>query len=144
VKLTRYTDYSLRTLLYLALHPDRDVPVSEVGQAYRVSEHHLAKVARGLSQAGLVAVRRGRAGGLRLNQPPEEIVIGAVVRLTEDLTLLECFDAEVNTCALTPACALKAALEEARRAFLEALDGYTLADMTRRGSALRRLLPVVD
>lgn len=140
VNLTKFSDYSLRLLLYLALH-DRTVSIAEVSRAYGVSPHILVKVAQLLINDGLVASVRGRSGGLRLNKAPAEINVGAVIRRTETTwDLVECFDLTSNTCPIEPACGLKGALKRAQRAFLGALDQHTLADFMPRAPALIRLL----
>jgi Rrf2 family nitric oxide-sensitive transcriptional repressor len=139
--LTRQADYSLRVLLYLALHPDEVVPVGAIAAAYRVSAHHLAKVAQLLGKRGYVELRRGQTGGLRLLADPKLVRIGDVVRETEpSFELLECFNAETNTCPLDPSCALKGVFRQAERRFLEALDQYTIADMVRRPQAILSVL----
>jgi Rrf2 family nitric oxide-sensitive transcriptional repressor len=140
VQLTRFSDYSLRVLLYLAAHDDRLVSVDEVSRAYGVSKHHLVKVVQRLVDEDLVASTRGRGGGLRLNQRPADINVGAVVRVTEPhFDLVECFDREANTCPIDSACGLKGVLRSAQRAFLEVLDGSTLADFVPRAPQLIRL-----
>jgi Rrf2 family nitric oxide-sensitive transcriptional repressor len=140
MQLTLFSDYSLRLLLYLATHPDRLVPVPEVGRAYGISENHLVKVVQLLVSEKLVESVRGRGGGLRLACAAADVNIGALVRLTEaDFDLVECFDERTNTCPIAPACGLKGALREARTAFLAALDAYTLADFLPKAPALIRL-----
>jgi Rrf2 family transcriptional regulator, nitric oxide-sensitive transcriptional repressor len=131
--LTLFTDYALRSALYLACHPDRLVSVDEVGRAYGISRHHLVKVVQTLVDLGVVEAQRGRGGGMRLAMPPSEINIGWLVRRTEPhLNLVECFDLETNTCPIAPACGLKGALQRAQRAFLEILDEYTLDQFQAR------------
>ena len=140
MQLTRFSDYSLRLLLYLAAHPDRLVPIDEVSRAYGVSHHHLVKIVQLLVDRQLVASTRGRGGGLRLNRQPAEINVGALVRITEPhFDLVECFDRTTNTCPIEPACGLKQVLRDARRAFLDVLDGRTLADFLPRAPELIRL-----
>jgi Rrf2 family transcriptional regulator, nitric oxide-sensitive transcriptional repressor len=140
VQLTQFSDYSLRLLLYLATHPDRLVPIEEISRAYGVSHHHLVKIVQLLVDRQLIASTRGRGGGLRLNRPPAEINVGALVRLTEPhFDLVECFDRTTNTCPIEPACGLKQVLRDARRAFLDVLDGRTLADFLPRAPELIRL-----
>jgi len=140
VQLTQFSDYSLRLLLYLAAHPDRLVPIDEVSRAYGVSHHHLVKIVQLLVDRQLVASTRGRGGGLRLNRQPAEINVGALVRITEPhFDLVECFDRTTNTCPIEPACGLKQVLPDARRAFLDVLDGRTLADFLPRAPELIRL-----
>jgi Rrf2 family nitric oxide-sensitive transcriptional repressor len=140
MRLTLFSDYSLRLLVYLTCHSDRVVPLSEVSRAYGISKNHLVKVQQLLLDHGLVASTRGRGGGLRLARPATAIKVGAVVRLTEpDFDLVECFDRKTNTCPIEPACQLKRVLREARSAFLDSLDAYTLADLTPRGGQLVRL-----
>ncbi len=140
MQLTRFSDYSLRVLLYLAAHQDRLVSVDEVSRAYGISRHHVVKVVQRLVDRRLVLSARGRGGGLRLNRPPHEINVGALVRATEPhLNLVECFDRDANTCPIDRACGLKRVLQDAQRAFLDVLDRSTLADFTPRAPQLIRL-----
>ena len=141
MRLTRYTDYALRTLIYVGLHEPRQSSIAEIARAYGISENHLTKVVHQLGRLGLIRTIRGRGGGLRLARPPEEIVVGAVVRQTEDdLALVECFAGA--GCAITAPCRLRRALGEALAAFLAVLDRYTLADLLggRDGLDIARLL----
>lgn len=143
VQLTLYTDYALRTLIYLGLHPGRPVPVPEVAAAFEVSANHVAKVAKALVRGGFLRSHRGRAGGLELAMPPEQVKLGAIVRETEPtLDLLECFDHRTSTCPITGVCRLERTLHEARAAFLEVLDRTTLADLLTNPKLLARRLPV--
>jgi len=140
VQLTRFSDYSLRVLLYLATHQDRLVSIREVSRAYGVSHHHLVKVVQRLVEKDLIASTRGRGGGLRLNRPPAAINIGALVRATEPhFDLVECFDRKANTCPIDSACGLKGVLRNAQTAFLKVLDDRTLADFLPRAPELIRL-----
>jgi Rrf2 family nitric oxide-sensitive transcriptional repressor len=128
VKLTLFTDYAMRTLLYLGARPERLCSIGEVAQAYRISQNHLMKVVVELVRSGHVESVRGRSGGIRLGLPPEEINIGAVVRHTEDgFELVDCSD-----CVVAPACGLTGVLTEALGAFMAVLDRYTLADLLTR------------
>jgi len=142
MRLTRYSDYSLRVLMYLAIRPERVATIEEIADAYRISKAHLMKVVHGLGRAGFLETTRGRGGGLRLARASDAISVGDVVRHTEEcMDLVECFDARTSQCRIEPACILKDALEEALTAFLEALDGYTLADLVaRRRKPLTELL----
>jgi Rrf2 family nitric oxide-sensitive transcriptional repressor len=139
--LTKFSDYSLRLLIYLGLHQHRLVPIGEVSRAYRISPHLVVKVVQLLVEQELVASVRGRNGGLRLNKAPAEINVGRLMRRTEPgWDLVECFDAATNTCPIDGACGLKGALKRAQRAFLAVLDEHTLADFLPRAPALIRLL----
>lgn len=142
MQLTRYTDYSLRVLMYLALRPDRLATIDEIAGAYGISRAHLMKVAHRLGVAGFIETTRGRGGGLRLARAAEEIRIGDVVRQTEgQRPLVECFAPEVSDCCIAPACGLRGVLGEALHAFLARLDEHTLADVvSRRRSRLIHLL----
>lgn len=146
MQLTVYTDYALRTLLYLGVQPGRPVPVPEIAAAYGISAHHVAKVAKALVRGGFVKSHRGRAGGLELALAPEQIKVGAIVRETEPtLDLLECFDHRTSTCPITGVCRLERTLHDARAAFFEVLDRTTLADLLtnpKLATRLARRLPV--
>jgi Rrf2 family nitric oxide-sensitive transcriptional repressor len=139
VRLTRYTDYAMRTLLHLGARPEAVCSIAEIARAYRISRNHLMKVVNELGRAGFVTSLRGRSGGIRLARSPAEISVGAVVRhMEEDFALANCPD-----CVIAPACGLSAVLDEALRAFLAVLDRATLADLLgRRAAALRALLAV--
>jgi Rrf2 family nitric oxide-sensitive transcriptional repressor len=142
VQLTRYSDYSLRVLIYLALDPERLVTIEEIARSYDISKAHLMKVVHQLGLRGYVETVRGRGGGLRLSRRAEEIGVGDVVRATEaNLDLVDCFDPASPRCVIQPACGLRSVLGEALGAFLAVLDRYTLADLVaRRRKSLLRLL----
>jgi len=140
MELTRFTDYALRTLIFAGVERDRLLTVPEVASAFRISEHHLVKVIHHLGQKGWLETRRGRGGGFRLSGDPAEIRIGAVVRETEPLALVECLHESGGDCPIDRACVLKRALREAREAFLDHLDEYTLADLLQPRDALGRIL----
>lgn len=140
MRLTLHTDYSLRLLMLLAMEPDALHTIEEIAQRYDISRNHLMKVVQTLAQAGFVQSLRGRSGGLRLAKPAAQINLGAVVRATEDsFALVECFDRERNTCVVAPACGLRGPIEEALQAFLGVLDRYSLADLIKNPSSLRRM-----
>jgi len=141
MQLTLYTDYSLRVLIYLGMRPEKQVTISEMAEAYGISRNHLVKVVHHLGQTGYVHTTRGKSGGMRLGKPVEEIVIGQVVRQTEPhMNLLECFEEETNTCPIAAACALKNVLYRARKAFIDTLDGYTLADVLGNRVQIEQIL----
>lgn len=136
MKLTLYTDYSLRTLMYLASNRGRVSTIQDIAELHHISKNHLTKVVHHLGQIGLVETIRGRSGGLVLAWEPEDINIGDVVRQTEtDFHMAECFDHSTNSCVYSSACVLESTLSAATAAFLTVLDGVTLADMVRKNSA---------
>jgi Rrf2 family nitric oxide-sensitive transcriptional repressor len=130
MRLTQFTDYSLRTLLFLSANRDRLVTIQDIADLHKISKNHLMKVVYQLGQTGLVETVRGRNGGLRLAKEPADINIGQLVRTTEtDFFMAECFDRASDTCPITNDCKLKHTLNDATRAFLAVLDQQTLADM---------------
>lgn len=132
MRLTLYTDYSLRVLLYLAGKEDENVTITEIADFYRISRNHLVKVVHNLGLDGYILTSRGRHGGLRLARPAQDILVGELVRSTEpDLDLLECFNPATDQCVISNSCSLKGVIFNAQAAFLEVLDRYTLADMTK-------------
>ena len=145
MKLSAYTDYSLRMLMMLAAEPQRRTTVAEVAAAFGISEHHLGKVAHGLGRHGWVATTRGQRGGLLLAMAPERIVIGEVVRCTENGDQpAACFADDAPPCTIAPACRLRGVLDEALHSFYEVLDRTTLADLVQRPRTLSRLLFVQE
>jgi len=136
MELSRFTDYSIRFLIFAGIHPDEWVAVPQAAEAYQISGHHLVKVAHNLSKEGYIEAKRGRHGGFRLACSPGDIHIGTLVRLTETLDIVECNRPDGGHCVITGACVLKRAIGEAREAFLSTLDRYTLADFLKPHQAL--------
>jgi Rrf2 family nitric oxide-sensitive transcriptional repressor len=129
--------------MYLALKEDQLATIAEIAESYDISKNHLMKVAHQLGVAGYVETVRGRGGGLRLAKPIEAIGLGEVVRYTEpDMAIVSCFEPVNAPCAIQPCCVLKRALKKARDAFIEVIDGYTLADLVRPQARLTSLLGI--
>ncbi|HEX5327158.1 MAG TPA: Rrf2 family transcriptional regulator [Acetobacteraceae bacterium] len=140
MRLTSFTDYTLRALIYLGLHGSELTTIADIAAAYDISANHLMKVVHQLALAGDVETVRGQHGGIRLARAPEAINIGRVVRRSEaDLELVECFGA-AGCCAIQECCVLKGAVAEALAAFLRVLDRYTLADLIAPRQRLAELL----
>jgi Rrf2 family nitric oxide-sensitive transcriptional repressor len=130
VRLTNFSDYALRVLMYAAVRRGQLITIEETAERYGISRTHLMKVANLLTRSGYLTAVRGRAGGLRLGRAPEQIGLGDVVRATEpDFALVECFGAGEGRCRITPYCHLRGVLGEALAAFVATLDRYTLADL---------------
>lgn len=135
MRLTTYTDYALRTLMYLAVNRERLVTIQDIATLHGISKNHLTKVVHHLGQIGMVTTVRGRNGGLRLGWEPADINIGAVVRQTEtDFHMAECFHRENNRCVYASACVLEDVLGAATAAYLKVLDGVTLENLIRKTS----------
>lgn len=146
MKLTQFTDYSLRVLIFLgALEKEERVNVQEIASIYKISKHHLTKVVHNLGKLGLVETLRGRGGGIRLAKQPSEINIGWLVRETEEtFHLVECFDPEENGCFINSICGLKGILNQGLEAYFATLDQFTLEDVLSQRSTLRTMLGKPD
>ena len=132
MRLTQWTDFTLRVLMYCAACHERAQPVTitEVAQAYGISRSHLTKIVQELSAMGLLETTRGRGGGMRLMKPARMINVGAVVRATEtDFTVVECFDPDNNQCRLSSHCRLQSVLGQAMKSFFAVLDNLPLEDL---------------
>jgi Rrf2 family transcriptional regulator, nitric oxide-sensitive transcriptional repressor len=143
MRLSAFTDYSLRLLMYLAVAPQRRATIAEVATAFGISQNHLTKVAHSLGRHGWLANVRGHGGGLALALAPRQIVVGEVVRHTENGDLpAACFADTGPVCAIGTACRLRGMLDEALQAFYRVLDHYTLADLAADPQALAQLLSI--
>jgi Rrf2 family nitric oxide-sensitive transcriptional repressor len=144
MRLTDYTDYSLRVLLYLAVHGEALSTIQDISQAYGISRNHLMKVVQQLAERGWVDTVRGRHGGLRIAAHTRELTVGEVVRATEsDFALVACLPdqrGERRPCVISPQCRLRAALQAAGNAFLAELDRYTIGEVAQPQGALAALL----
>jgi Rrf2 family transcriptional regulator, nitric oxide-sensitive transcriptional repressor len=143
MKLTGFTDYSLRVLIYLAAEPTRRATIAEVATAFAVSENHLTKVVHFLGKQGWLANVRGKGGGMGLAMPAQHIVVGRVVRATEGAAVpAECFEEHPSACTIVRVCRLRGVLKEAVDGFYAVLDRYTLADLVQERSALTKVLHI--
>lgn len=139
MKLTRFTDYSLRVLIYLGLKDNGRVTIREISDAYGISRNHLMKVVSLLTRMDYLDARRGPGGGIALARPPAEINVADVVRdMEDDLNLVECF-CDGGSCVIKPMCKLKIALDRALNAYLETLEQYTLSDLLEPRNELTRV-----
>lgn len=141
MKINSFSDYTLRTLMYLAVTDEATVTAHAVAERFEISFHHVAKVAQWLAQNGYVTATRGRHGGMKLALPPEDISVGAVMRGTEKGTaVVECMKPGPSACKFSPACILTSAIAEAQEAFFQVLDKKSLADITSNQNHLQQLL----
>ena len=141
MRLTVYSDYTLRVLMYLALDRTRLATIPEVAAAYGISENHLMKVVHQLARAGIVESMRGRGGGIRLARAPEEIRLGEIVRASEgNAPIVECLSGDANACRITAPCRLRGILVAAFDALYSSLDEHTLADLVQRPRSLENAL----
>ncbi|CAN5486081.1 nitric oxide-sensing transcriptional repressor NsrR [soil metagenome] len=140
MRLTRYTDYAMRVLLHLAARDDGLSSIGEIATLYRISQNHLMKVVQDLGKAGFVRTVRGRGGGIALARPADQIVVGQVVRQTEEgFQLVDC-----STCVIAPACSLPRVLNEATAAFIAVLDKYSLEDLLDQRHQMRALFGITE
>ncbi len=140
MRLTSFTDYTLRVLMYLALRPEALATIPEIARAYAISENHLMKVVHQLSKSGLIESLRGKGGGIRLARPAADIRLGDVIRQAEgDAPIVECLGLE-PLCNLNPACKLKGVLIDAFAALYAVLNQYTLADMVVQPQIMAKLV----
>ena len=141
MRLTTFTDYSLRVLMYLAAQREARATIAEIAASFDISEHHLTKVVHALGRDGFLTNVRGRGGGVRLARPARDINIGAVVLRTEGAAVpAECFEPATNRCTITRACRLRGVLKEAADAFYTVLAQYTLEDLVGNRTGLARVL----
>ncbi len=142
--ITRYTDYSLRVLIYLAVKGDELSTIQDIADSYAISKNHLMKIVQELSAKNYLLAIRGKNGGLKLNTNPKDINVGRLVRdLEKEQSIVECFS-KSNACAITPSCQLKSIFHEALENFFKSLDKYSLADLipNKEQAKLREILNI--
>ncbi|KMY46205.1 Rrf2 family transcriptional regulator [Bacillus sp. FJAT-27916] len=140
MRLTSYTDYSIRVLMYLSADTHKLVNIKDIAAAYGISKNHLTKIIYHLGKLGYIETIRGRNGGIRLAIDPMDINIGELVRKTEeDFAIVECFTSD-DHCPISPVCSLRSILNQALLAFIGVLDAYSLEDISRNKGMLLKML----
>lgn len=138
MQLTNFTDFGLRSLIYLASLPKGELAsITVVSEVFDVSRNHMVKIINKLGQEGFIKTVRGKNGGICLGRPADEIIIGEVIRSIEPFKIVNCAP---EFCHITPACRLKTALAKAKEAFLDELDQHTIQDMLTENNELLILL----
>lgn len=137
MQITRFTDYGLRTLMYVAARSENIASVKEVSDHYGISRNHLVKVVHRLSQLGYIETTKGKGGGIKIAKGTEKLRLGELIKQLEpNMNMVECFDAKTNTCRITGSCQLKHYLFEATQSFINTMNKYTLADTVQNKELL--------
>lgn len=137
MQLTRFTDYGLRTLMYVAARRENSTSVKEVADHYGISRNHLVKVVHRLSQLGYIETTKGKGGGIKIAKDATKLRLGDLIKQLEpNMNMVECFDANTNTCRITGSCQLKHYLFEATQNFINTMNKYTLADTVQNKELL--------
>ena len=140
MKISTFSDYCLRILIFLAVTRDRNVSAREISEYYNVSFHHIAKASKWLTREGYLIAIKGKGGGLQLSRAPEDIAIGSVIRKAEDgIGMVECMRKD-GKCAIHGACGLQTILKKAQDQFYKTLDEFSLADTTKNQKGIVQLL----
>lgn len=141
MQLTRYTDFGIRTLMYLAIQPEREelFRISEITEVFDLSPNHVSKIVHHLGKLGYLETIRGKSGGFRLGMSPKDINVGKLVRVLENS--LAPIDCSKPYCRFTPSCQLKGVLADAVAAYLAVIDAFTLEDIVSNKDELKQLLP---
>jgi Rrf2 family nitric oxide-sensitive transcriptional repressor len=143
MRLTAYSDYALRVLIYLSIQDERLATIKEISEQYDISRNHLMKLVHDLGKHGFIETIRGKHGGLRIGRDPAMITVGEVVRAMEkDLAIVECFEPGNYKCQIVKACVLAGVIRQAFNVFLEVLDGYTISDLAKPKSQLINTFPI--
>ena len=139
MRLTRQSNYAIRTLVYCAINAPDLSRIADIAKAHSISELFLFKLIKPLVENGLIETVRGRKGGIRLGRPAADITLLDTIKLTEEsFAMAECFDGGSDVaCPLVDNCDLNGALREALGAFFEVLDSYTIADLASKRKHLR-------
>lgn len=141
MQLTQFTDYSLRTLIYVAIRDGETCTIAEIAESYNISKNHLMKIVHRLGKLGILKTLRGKGGGLLLSAKPEQLNLGELVqKLEPNFFIAECFDTSNNKCVIAPACQLKKFLYEASTSFIQTLCKYTLHDVIKNKNELSQIL----
>ncbi|MGE9267505.1 MAG: RrF2 family transcriptional regulator [Verrucomicrobiales bacterium] len=145
MKLAVGSDFAFRLLIYVATYPERLVTVREVAEAYGLSQHHLSKISKLLIKHGLLEAQRGRGGGVRLAKEPEKIRLGDVLNVCEPApSVIDCKNGVSGPCVILPVCALRGVFGEARLAFYEVMNRYTLHDIAVKKGLRKALAKVFE
>ena len=142
MRLSNFTDYSLRVLMYLAVKEEELSTVSEISEKFGISYNHLIKVVHNLSKLNLISTYKGRGGGICLNASPREFNVGKIIKTLEESSLLiECIG-DKNFCRIEPVCVLKKILVSAQESFYATLEKFTLEDLLKNKSLLSKSLNI--
>lgn len=133
MKLTRRTDFALRTLMYLGKaaeeKPDQRVPSAQIAEAFEIPLNHLIKIVNELARRGYIRSIRGPGGGISLAKDPGTLPLGDLIEdLQGTLQLHECSNSK-GYCVLETICKLRSIFREADAVQRDFLNRHSLADI---------------
>jgi len=128
MQITKYSDYSIRVLIFLALNTERKVAMREIAEFFQISMEHLRKVVHNLAKLSYLDSYRGKGGGLLLNGKPEDINLGELMMILEKKDyIVDCHGKE--QCQFAPNCRLESIFNLAEAAFYDKLKDFTLQNV---------------
>ena len=125
--LTKFTDNSLRVLIYMSGNVGRKVNISEIAEMCEIPRNHLTKVIHTMATKGFITTTRGKGGGITMAHPADQLKVGDVIRAMEGTA--EIINCDAPKCPLLRVCELRTILRKGQNAFLDTLDDYTVADL---------------
>ncbi len=130
MQISKFTDYSFRTLIYLAKNTDETCIIDDIALDLNISKDHLKKVVNKLAKSNYIISTKGRNGGLKLGLDPKDINLGEVFKLTEEnLSLVECMNNNSLCTLIEDGCRLKGILSNSLNLFIGEVSKYTLKDI---------------
>lgn len=137
MQLTLYTDYSLRSLVFIALKTENSnelTTISNISTSLNISNNHVVKVIHNLSKNGFITTVRGSKGGIKLSKKSSEINLADVIMNTENMScLMHCSH---DDCCFHKVCLFQSIMNKAIRSFLNELRKFHLSDLLKERERL--------
>lgn len=129
MRLTAFSDVSLRIVMLLAGLDGEKISTQKIAEGVGVPYNHVAKAVAFLAHRGLIESTRGRSGGVVLSDAGRQATVGQLLRATEgDIPMVECEGGSTD-CPMRHACSLKGILANAREEFFKVLDPVVISTL---------------
>lgn len=126
MQLTKFTQYAIYTLSFLAVRPNQRIKVQDISEHMECSYHSLVKIIQFLVHHHYINSHTGKRGGLQLSKHPSEIYLGELILRSEPVPHLDEIDRENEFIRSDK---FKIILDQGNQTYIESINQYSLMDL---------------
>ncbi|GAB4172074.1 MAG: Rrf2 family transcriptional regulator [Calditrichia bacterium] len=129
MNLSKTSEYAIRLLLYLSLHPDRKVTTRELNSQLQLSFKYIGRLLSKLVNAGIISSEKGKTGGYTLTRSPQEIKLIEIIRVVDDWDKYTQCMMGFGDCNENNPCAMHDVWTPVRNQLIELFEATTVQDL---------------
>lgn len=135
MRVTAKGEYATQAVLHLSLQYPEVVTIHEIAERHHIPLKYLEQILLELKRGGILESRRGVRGGYTLARTPDEISVGAVLRVVDGaFAESSCVHKEAlgGVCVEGDSCGLKQIWKDVQGAVEKILFATTFGEVRKR------------